>query len=110
MLVADGAGAWTVIEVKAAGQVRTEHLHDLAAQVYVLEQSGLSVRTACLMHIETKECRFPDLDNLFVMRDVTVQVRKLLRGVPDEVAALQAASSAAVGADGGHRRPLRDPE
>ena len=96
VLVADGAGAWTVIEVKAAGQVRTEHLHDLAVQVSVLEQSGLPVRAACLMHIDTKECRFPDLDSLFVVRDVTVQVRKLLPGVPAAVAALQAASTGPV--------------
>lgn len=96
VLVADGAGAWTVIEVKAAGQVKTEHLHDLAVQVYVLELCGLAVRAACLMHINTRDCRYPDLDNLFVTRDVTAQVRKLACEVAGGVADLQTVTTTEV--------------
>jgi hypothetical protein len=46
------------------------------------------------MHVNTKDCRYPDLDNLFVTRDVTVQVRKLAHGVAAGVADLQAACAA----------------
>jgi hypothetical protein len=78
----------TVIEVKASNSRKPEHLPDAAVQVHVLRRAGLQVERAEVMHLN-RECRFPDLSNLFVREDVTALVEAALIGVPDELAAQQ---------------------
>ena len=66
--------SWKIIEVKASTVnstvkkskiVKEEYLHDLAIQKYVLTEYGLSVSETQLMVINSKECVYPDLSNLF---------------------------------------------
>jgi predicted RecB family nuclease len=74
-------GAWTLVEVKSATSVSAaEHLPDLAIQAAVVRASGLSVDRYEIMHLN-RECRFPDLSNLFVRADATEQVRSMLDDV-----------------------------
>ncbi len=78
-----------VIEVKATNSLKKEHIPDVAVQVYVLRQAGHQVRRAEVMHLNP-ECRFPNLDNLFVREDVTEKVELFLPVVPGEIAAQRA--------------------
>jgi len=45
-----------------------EHLPDVAFQVYVLQEVGLNVTQASLMHLNG-DCRAPDLSDLFALTD-----------------------------------------
>jgi hypothetical protein len=75
---------WRLIEVKSTSSAKDEHLLDAAIQVHVLERSGLKVVGVEIMHL-SKECRFPDLTNLFERTVVTDDVRALLPGIPNEI-------------------------
>ena len=86
--------SWKIIEVKASTVnstvkkskiVKEEYLHDLAIQKYVLSGYGLSVSKTQLMLINSKECVYPDLSNLFSIEDVTDQVNPLMENVEDNV-------------------------
>lgn len=85
VLQRDGAG-WRLIEVKSSTRVKPQHITDAAAQLHVLERSGLDVVGVDVM-VLNRECVFPDLGDLFVRRDVTSQVRALAVDVPDQVEA-----------------------
>jgi hypothetical protein len=69
-------GAWNLIEVKSSTKVKPAHRPDLALQLYVARSAGLDVRRAELMHLNRK-CRYPDLSNLFVRKDLTRKAEKL---------------------------------
>jgi hypothetical protein len=70
--------AWTLIEVKAKTSVsEAEHLPDIAVQAAIVRACGVPVERYEIMHLN-RECRFPDLSNLFVRVDVTAQVRERL--------------------------------
>ena len=83
-----GPDGFRLIEVKQGTSVKPAHLADAAVQVYVARKAGLDVRTAELMHLN-RECRYPDLSNLFVRQDVTADVEALLpqlaAGIPSLV-------------------------
>jgi len=78
-----------LIEVKSSTSVREEQLAEVAMQLWVLRAAGLSVPRAFVMHLNS-ECRYPDLSNLFVTKDVTADVEPLLADVPRELAAQRA--------------------
>lgn len=80
------AEGFAVIEVKQNTSVEPEHLLDIALQVHVARRSGLAVRRAEVMHLN-RECRFPDLSNLFTRVDVTAQVEEILPTLPEAIAA-----------------------
>lgn len=76
---------WHLLEVKSSTSYKAEeHLPDIAFQVYVLRQSGLAVTQAGLMHLN-RECRHPDLTNLFTITDVTRDVDDFLPQVRTDV-------------------------
>ncbi|HET7789712.1 MAG TPA: DUF2779 domain-containing protein [Gemmatimonadales bacterium] len=80
------APGFSVIEVKATNSKKKEHIPDAAVQVHVLRQAGVAVDRAELMHLNP-ECRYPDLDHLFVREDVTREVELYLPLVAPEIAA-----------------------
>ena len=62
---------WHLIEVKSTTRYKkVHHLPDIAFQIHVLQQAGLSITQASLMHLNT-ECRYPDLSDLFILTEVT---------------------------------------
>lgn len=67
----DGCG---LIEVKGTLDVKPEHIVDAAVQLYVLDRAGIDVKRVEVMHLN-RECRHPDLSNLFVRNDVTPLAR-----------------------------------
>ena len=81
---------FVLAEVKSTLDVKEEHLPDVAVQMHVVRRAGLTVRRAEVMHLN-RECRYPDLSNLFVRESVTARVRPALRAVPQKIASLTAA-------------------
>ena len=79
------SNSWKIVEVKASTSVKKEHLPDLAIQKYVLTGQGLPISETQLMLINSKECVYPDLSNLFTIEDVTDQVNQLMDNVPNNV-------------------------
>ena len=79
-----------LIEVKSSVDVKAEHIPDVAMQTYTLRHSGMTVERVEVMHLN-RQCRYPDLSNLFVRRDVTPEVEAYLPTVPDAIAAQVAA-------------------
>ena len=76
--------SWRIIKVTASTEAKAEHLHELAAQKYVLTEQGVSVSSTQLMRIN-RECVYPDLSNLFVFEDVTDRVDPLMDNVPSDI-------------------------
>ena len=66
-------GTWDLIEVKSSTSVKDEHIPDMAIQRYVVEKSGIKVRSSILKHIN-KECVSPNFHNLFTDIDCTDSV------------------------------------
>ncbi len=79
------AGTWELIEVKSSSKVEDDHYWNVAVQAYIVNQTGLSIGTAQLMHINTQTCYFPDLTNLFTIADITTEVDRLLPEVPQKL-------------------------
>ncbi|HEY4217246.1 MAG TPA: DUF2779 domain-containing protein [Gemmatimonadaceae bacterium] len=87
---------WVLIEVKATSSISpTEHIPDIAVQASVLRACGIPVVRYELMHLN-RECRHPDLSNLFVREDVTEQVREVIdsidRAITDELRVVREAA------------------
>lgn len=76
---------WNLIEVKSTTQAKPEHVPDVAVQMFALESAGLKIIRSELMHLN-RECRYPDLSNLFARTDLTVEARNLQTAVQKEVA------------------------
>lgn len=81
---------FVLTEVKSTLDVKDAHLPDVAVQLHVLRRSGLTVRRAEVMHLN-RECRHPDLSNLFVRENVTPDLREHLRAVPKQATELLSA-------------------
>lgn len=75
---------WRLIEVKSTLSAKAQHLPDLAVQVHVARESGLDVFAAEVMFLN-RECRFPDLSNLFTREDRTADVEALLPAVRQQI-------------------------
>ena len=73
-----------VIEVKSSTKVKPDHVPDVALQVHLARKAGLDVRGAEVMHLN-RECRYPDLTNLFTRSDVTEQLDAWLWQIDDLV-------------------------
>ncbi|MGH9364297.1 MAG: DUF2779 domain-containing protein [Thermoanaerobaculia bacterium] len=78
---------FALIEVKSTLDVKPEHLPDVAVQVHVARRAGLAVKRAEVMHLN-RDCRYPDLSNLFVRERVTSLIRPALRAVPKQAPSL----------------------
>src|SRR5262249_18480226 len=61
---------FVLVEVKATLEVEERHIPDVAVQLHVLRRAGLPVKRAVVMHLN-RDCRHPDLSNLFVRENVT---------------------------------------
>ena len=88
LLVRDPVEGVDLVEVKSTTKVRPEHEWDTAIQFHVLERAGVRVRRAYLMHLN-REYVYPggqhDLEQLFLLPDLTERVRALQRDVQREL-------------------------
>jgi len=76
---------FSLIEVKSTTSVKDQHIPDAAIQAHVLRRAGLDVPRVEVMHLN-RECRHPDLSNLFAREDVTERVESFLPEIPDRIA------------------------
>jgi hypothetical protein len=81
-------GRWNLVEVKQSTKVKPEHIPDLAVQLWVLRGAGVKVNRVELMHLN-RDCRYPDLTNLFTRSDCTLEVEELVPRVAGQVAAFK---------------------
>lgn len=80
-------GGWQLVEVKASGSVKDEHLTDCATQLWVARGSGLNIRKVTVAHLDTGWIyRAPeDYRGLLKEEDVTEQAEALQAEVADWV-------------------------
>lgn len=88
---------WNLCEVKATtyksnDEARKEDFRqDIAIKVWVLQQSGIILGGAYLMHLNS-ECIYPNLDSLFVSRDYGPEIAPFLAEIPTELEKLKKVS------------------
>ena len=73
IMINNGDGSWDFIEVKSSTTLKPENIRDVAIQAYVISGCGVKIRKSYLMHL-SRECTYPDLNNLFELEDLTEQM------------------------------------
>lgn len=94
ILRAHGDGSFDLIEVKSSTSVNPKaHYDDVAVQKWVLENCGLKIRKAFLMHLNRDYIRKGklNLDELFVLQDLTGEIRNAYKEIPASLAAMKRA-------------------
>lgn len=81
---------WDIIEVKSATKIDSINYHDVSFQKYCCEGSGLKIRKCYLMHINKEFVKRGEIDpnKLFVIEDVSKQVKELSPFVEDNIEAM----------------------
>ncbi len=70
--------AWDLVEVKSSTGCKEEYLGDIAVQTHVVEGCGVTVRRACLLHVNNQYVWHGgpyDLNELFTVQDLTTSTR-----------------------------------
>lgn len=75
---------WKIYEVKSSTKLKDEHLHDVGLQTWIMAKSGLPIEQIHILHLNS-ECRYPNLDNLFVANDVTDRLKVLYPDIQGKV-------------------------
>lgn len=75
---------FVLVEVKSTLRVKDEHLPDVGIQLHILRRAGLKVKRAEVMHLN-RDCRHPDLSNLFVRVNVTAEAEATPHGIPRRI-------------------------
>jgi hypothetical protein len=70
--------------VKSAGQLKPEHIPELAYEKWVMEQAGYAVSRCGVLHAN-KQAVWPDRDGIFTYEDVTERVNLACEDVPARV-------------------------
>ncbi len=76
-------GSWDIYEVKAAGEVKERHLHDVCFQKIAFERAGYMIDRVFIVHINREYARNGEIDpsRLLVTNDVTGAARDLVKDV-----------------------------
>lgn len=80
-----------IYEVKSSTEIKDIYYHDVAYQNYVLKKLGYPIRGVYIVHINNTYVRNGelDLDELFVIEDVTEEAERLFADVEERVAMLE---------------------
>jgi hypothetical protein len=74
-------GQFDLFEVKMSASQKPEHIPDVAIQLWAIEQTGVSIRQAHLMHLN-RDYVYPggdiDIPNLLIAVDVTSEAREYI--------------------------------
>jgi len=76
---------WRLIEVKSSVDLKDQYLYDVAIQANVLRGCGLDISSSCLMHLNRDyvyDGQQHDPKQLFTIRNLTGQIRKLDAEIP----------------------------
>ncbi|MFT5029853.1 MAG: hypothetical protein ACI9VS_002299 [Candidatus Binatia bacterium] len=86
-----GDDSWDVYEVKSGTSVKDVNLHDLAFQVFVYRAAGLKIGRSHLVHINNEYVRHGEIDvqQLFVIEDLTDEIASLVAGIEASLAKQQ---------------------
>lgn len=76
-----GGGAQALIEVKGSNEIKIEHKWDVAFQRHVAVAAGVELARTELMYLN-RDCRHPELEPLFIRKDVSEDVEPLAAQVP----------------------------
>ena len=78
---------WDIVEVKCSTKVKEINYDDVAFQRFVYERAGLNINRCYLMHINNQYIRQGalDINELFVVEDITEEVCAYLPRVKDSV-------------------------
>jgi len=80
---------WELYEVKNSTTIKEDafHYEDVAFQYHVLEENGLSINKAHLVHINNQYERQGDveIDKLFAINDVTKEVKDLQKKILEQI-------------------------
>lgn len=77
---------WHLIEVKKSARVKDYHYQDAAVQTHIIELAGLKISSVSIMHINNK-VTYPELNGLFNIEDITVEVRSLQKIIQETIIA-----------------------
>jgi len=80
---------WRLIEVKSSTKTKGYHLPDVAIQKYVLEQNGLKISAACLMHLNREyvyDGKLYQHDKLFTIEDLKEEIESIELALPEHLA------------------------
>ena len=83
ILIRNGDGTFSMVEVKSSTGGKPEHIPDIAIQIHVLEGSGLRIREAGLLHINNRYVYGGgdyDLESLFTLQASTQEARAFIAG------------------------------
>lgn len=75
---------WNLIEVKSSTGTSETNLADAAVQRHVLTGAGLRVGAVYVMHLN-RQCRYPDLSDLFVLDEVTERIEPVWERVETRI-------------------------
>ena len=67
---------WKIFEVKSSTKVKDEQIDDAALQAWIFAKSGLLIDKIHIMYLNN-QCRYPDLENLFITQEITDKVREI---------------------------------
>jgi predicted RecB family nuclease len=77
---------FVLIEVKSTLSVKPQHVVDAAIQTWVLRKQGLRIARTEIMHLN-RDCRVPDLSDLFERVDVSAEVEAFQASIEPELQA-----------------------
>ncbi|MDE0151959.1 MAG: DUF2779 domain-containing protein [Bdellovibrionales bacterium] len=75
---------WDIIEVKSSMSLKEDHIWDVAIQKYIMEQFSYPIDRCFVFHLN-RSCVYPDLENLFVKKEITEEVNDLQIKVSEKV-------------------------
>lgn len=80
ILEPEGSESWRVAEVKGSTKVKAHHLGDLATQVWVARNAGLSVSSAAIRHVDSSFvlARENEFDGLFRDSELLAEIEDLI--------------------------------
>ncbi len=80
-------GVWHIYEVKSSTGLKDTYRDDVAIQAYILEQSGLEIGSANIVHINNQYVRGSELDlhSLFTIVDITTDAIRRKHQIPLQI-------------------------
>ena len=74
-------GTWRVIEVKSTARPKEAHIPDLAFQCWLMEENGLKVSEAGVVHLN-KQGIWPDKKSILTYTELTEKIKAELKNSP----------------------------
>jgi len=85
-----GDGAWDILEVKSATEIRDEHLHDVAFQRHCCRLAGLAIDRCRIVYLNKGFIKNGEIDptKLFIIEDVTDRLDQFSLGIEERIAGM----------------------